>query len=159
MREILFRAKKKYGNGWCYGIPITEEHNTYKTGEFVMANAVNYDELDNFEASYYFVPIKKETIDQYTGLNDKNGNRIFEGDILQYGYKRLVVWWNGEAFQWQAKEKNTDYTHTFDGKNLDVAWDNIDLGWIACETACIGKITTQVIGNIIDNPELLKEGK
>ena len=30
MREILFRAKKKYGNGWCYGIPIKEEHNTYK---------------------------------------------------------------------------------------------------------------------------------
>ena len=159
MREILFRAKSQYENKWVYGVPIQQERNTRKTDEYVMADAVNYDELDGYKPSYYFEPIKKETIGQYTGLNDKNGKRIFEGDILQHGYKRLVVWWNGESFQWQAKEKRDGYTFTFDVKNLDVTWDNIDLGWIACETACTGKMTTQVIGNIHDNPELLKEGK
>ena len=143
MREILFRGKRVDNCEWAYGYytvgRVTDDH-----------------VIEGKECNHVVIP---ETVGQYTGLNDKNGNRIFEGDILQHGYKRLVVWWNEEAFQWQAKEKRDGYTFTFDGKNLDVTWDNIDLGWIACETVFAGKMTTQVIGNIHDNPELLKEGK
>lgn len=141
MREILFRAKEKHRNKWCYGIPITEEHNTYKTGEFVMADAVNYDELDNFEASYYFVPIKKETIGQYTGLNDKNGKRIFEGDIVMkrtyHGKKPMKVVFSFGCFHCGFGGGSSTPSHPY----------TLDDGQI------------EVIGNIHDNPELLKEGK
>ena len=148
MREILFRGKDKETGEWVEGYLYVRHDGVREIS--------CYNEDVNIER--WTSQVTNESVGQYTGLNDKNGKRIFEGDILQHGYKRLVVWWNGESFQWQAKEKRDGYTFTFDGKNLDVTWDNIDLGWIACETACTGKMTTQVIGNIHDNPELLKEG-
>lgn len=136
MREILFRAKSQYENKWVYGVPIPQERNTRETDEYAMADAVNYDELDGYKPSYYFEPIKKETIGQYTGLNDKNGNRIFEGDILRHidypDEPMQLVWYvNGYALK---------------GLWMDVEWPKI-----------LSKI--EVAGNIHDNPELLKEGK
>ena len=102
----------------------------------------------------YKQEVLSETIGQYTGLTDKNDKKIYEGDILQYGDKRFVVWWNDEAFQWQAKERLA-VTSTYDGMSRNVVWDNIDLGWIAAEIHYTGHMTTEVIGNIHDNPELL----
>ena len=78
---------------------------------------------------------------QYTGLHDKNGKEIYEGDIVEWaGYKMEVFWGEdigiGYGFCWRPCGDNTDYHESMTGF--------ID--------------EYEVIGNIYDNPELLEKG-
>lgn len=86
--------------------------------------------------------IDKNTIGQYTGLHDKNGQEIYEGDIISDGYEKcLVVWVKKYAgFMLKLLEEKNDFRE----------WSNpfIDLGK-----------EDEVIGNIYENPELLEEEK
>ena len=151
MREIIFRGKRLDNGEWAYGSLIDGIYGAVP----VIVSMPSVD--DDFKLDFEYYHVDPATVGQYTGLQDKNGKRIFEGDILLFGVKKLLVWWNDEAFQWQAKEKKEFPIVTFEGaiqKNC-VIWDNIDLGWIAAEFACVGKMTTEVIGNIHDNPELI----
>lgn len=125
MREIIFRGKRLDNGEWVYGHIYTQ-----------------VDLPDTIEEKWYWYikPIGSEswvsyrvdpyTVGQYTGLKDKNGKRIFEGDILkwdsrEWGCDHLdIVNWNYELFN----IRRTDWKE-----------------W--CE----------VIGDIHDNPELLKE--
>ena len=139
MRDIQFRGKRFDNGNFLYG-----DLRHWRSGKV----GIHSDEIGRT------FPVDPYTVGEYSGLNDKVGKKIFEGDILQFGEKRLVVWWNDEAFQWQAKERQA-VTSTYDGMSRNVVWDNIDLGWIAAEIPCTGHMTTEVIGNIYDNPELL----
>ena len=74
MREILFRAKKEYGNTWAYG-NITQ---STKGRAYIV------------EPEYSgHMRVNPDTICQYIGIVDKNGNKVFEGDILKTQYGRL----------------------------------------------------------------------
>ena len=75
MREILFRGKRTDNGEWVYG--LLGRYNA----DFECANII-----DEFEL---LVPVKTESVGQYTGLKDKNGRKIFEGDIVgHYSKKR-----------------------------------------------------------------------
>lgn len=143
LREIIFHGKRKDNGEWVEGcLCVFDDYAdiSYRDQE--------YSEIINT------VEVIPETVGQDTGLKDKNGKTIFEGDIVLFGETPLVVYWNGEAFGWCAKAEQ----HPFRRFPSCRDWDYIDLGWIAAEAPCTGEITTEIIGNIHDNPEILKEG-
>lgn len=113
MREILFRGKDAFIDKWVTGFLVDEKH----IGDWVEAN-----------------PVNPETVGQFTGLKDKNGKKIFEGDIVEISHDAYHGV-RGEVFF----EKGS-----FMLKNVS---DVLSLyGFL---------LWCEVIGNIHDNPELL----
>lgn len=132
MREILFRGKRKDNGEWVYGYLIYDEF--YNTN----VPYIGYLRLDGANIK----EVIPETVGQYTGLTDKNGKKIFEGDIVSemppmnsVSYIGYVVW----------DEKATLFRVVF-GKPSN-----------CCILGTYSRSYT-VIGNIYDNPELLKVG-
>ena len=121
MREILFRGKT-VKEQWAYGLLAHIGNAWYISNKAGVATA------------YEVIP---STVGQYTGLTDKNGTKIFEGDIVRVfdvwcGGVKKVVWWESEASFKLSKHGKTYLC-------LDTS----------IEKGC------KVIGNIHDNPELL----
>ena len=137
MREILFRGKRLHDNKWIYGNFISDYEGNPHIIEprFFCEDGHHLQYEDNTDTPVFIIP---ETVGQYTGLTDKNGVRIFEGDIIQSlesSVTGLVQWFpEHSAFMVWCKSAN-------------------EVGFLY-ECADIIK----VIGNIHDNPELLKGG-
>ena len=130
MREIIFRGKTKQGE-WKYGYLYITHNGEYEVG--------CYNETTNIErVTHIVIP---ETVGQYTGLTDKNGKMIFEGDVVE-AYDDIYV--NGFA---EVKGKVFYNDGAFD---IDVE----DIGYIPVYS--YGEENIEVIGNIHDNPDLLK---
>lgn len=130
MRDIKFRAKGKnqHINKWAYGY-LADEYYISEKGELG------------------YTPIRKETIGQYTGLKDKSGKEIYEGDIIFdsfYERKAKVVFLEG-AFWLDYIDDFKEYETIHKRYQLIANYDN--------------KSVLEVIGNIYDNPELLEEGE
>ena len=93
-REILFRGKRVDNNEWVYGYYIEVENKPYISRGKILHIRSCYSELDYTEQ----YEVIQETIGQYTGLTDKNGNKIFEGDILHDKYFSWEVYFDDGAF-------------------------------------------------------------
>lgn len=148
MREILFRGKCVKTGKWLVGSLIVDEKNNYYMGEVIVPipskafRAVparrNGKTLNRF-VGIGFSMIIPETVGQYTGLTDNNGNKIFEGDIVE-----------GADF---TVEDGGYAVVSFDDGAFEVGGNNI-IGTF--HENYWGK-EFEVIGNIHDNPELLEE--
>lgn len=126
MREILFRGKhaNPYDTeDWYYGY--------YKRTN----NVYHYIIKENGN----IIPINSKTLGQFTGLRDKNGIKIFEGDIIKQYDDISKVYWDEDACKFLIRCYNTGLP-----TNLVLP--------CALHSSC----TYEVIGNIYDNPELLK---
>lgn len=157
----LYRGKRKENSKWATGsFHIYETRQVCPFNDELKLEEIKYLIIRNSFADWNMprtiesTEVDPETVGQFTGLIVSNG-RVFDGDYLKFGDYILEVFWNGEAFQWQAKQINTDLEiyRTCDGHH-DYDWTITDLGWIAAEKIITGKMTTEIIGNKWDNPEL-----
>ena len=133
MREILFRGKRVDNGEWIQGDIV----------QFPIHGVVRIVEQ---EPSYKDAEVDSDTVGQYTGLTDRNGKKIFEGDIIHLEYSQ--VFFGGMYFG--------EYTAEVSYKEGCFITDGINNG-DEIETPLSGfdNDEVEIIGNIHDNPELL----
>lgn len=134
VREILFKAKRKDNGEWVGGY-------YFWVGEKHMILNFSTDESDTYHNMYEIDP---ETLCQYTGLTDKNDNKIWENDIVREDWRNEKGVVKFGEFEAQVL-KNIGF---------NIEWDYINYRQDICYWA--GKC--EVIGNVFDNPELLEGG-
>ena len=133
MREILFRGKRVDNGGWVYGNLI--QRNIWgAVFPIIRAEDKGYGNFKEWEV----IP---ETVGQYTGLQDKNGSKIFDGDVVEC-------------------------TSTWDKANMVVIFEDGEYRLVLCDKYknytsgrgyySIGCFDKKVIGNIHDNPEVME---
>lgn len=130
-REILFKAKRKDNGEWVEGCIVIDQSR-----------------LDRFKyriqpiesGALYAHPIDPDTLCQYTGLTDKNGNKIWENDICIIKDGTL----DEEDGCFICKWDDCTARYILDGNGLIADFDNVDTRYV------------EVIGNIFDNADLLE---
>jgi uncharacterized phage protein (TIGR01671 family) len=161
MREIEFRGKRvdtgEWARGYLYCIPFGYDNPRYGYNficEFAPENLL--------PGCNDFMLVRPETVGQYTGLTDKNGVKIFEGDIL--------LWRHTESSGLPARQKTVVFFEegSFSIKRIDNFYPSglaprsgslyEECGWFdeAIREYPQGNFFYEVTGNIHDNPELLK---
>ena len=133
-RTIKFRGKSIYGEDWLYGSLVKIEKNRY-----AVIPPLNNIEIGKSIGMYEVYP---ETVGQFTGLLDKDGMEIYEGDILH----TITFGFNPEEYTAIILYRNCSFQLS-NGRNL-FYFGQSDLTKMD---------DTIVIGNIYDNPDLIKE--
>ena len=138
MREILFKAKRKDNGEWVEGYYV---YDNVKNKAFICATRLLYEWLPKV----MWIEVDPNTLCQFTGCCDKNGKRIWENDICdrKEKYPEVVKMTSGD---WTL-----DYSYAL-GRDFGNSYCN--LGFYVDERNCV-----EVIGNIFDQPELLREVK
>lgn len=136
MREILFRGKTPKGE-WCEGLPTRKK----PFGKEINRIQLIDDCLENDFTEFLLVTdVIPETVGQYTGLTDKNGKKIFEGDIVK------------DLFSYHLPVNSIV---TFRDGAFGLLWYRGDIETFWSFTS-ICNVEYEVIGNIHDNLELMK---
>lgn len=140
MRKIKFRAKRLDNGKWVFGVPIP---NSYGDRVFFIPLLLTDKIAYPFERLVdWVVEVTPETIGQYTGLKDKNGVEIFEGDVLKDSESIVIV-------------KFVDGEFSVDYRTMGGKWRNYGSLFDYLKDYEVG-----VIGNIYEeNPELLESKK
>ena len=136
MRDFLFRGKRKDNGEWVTGFYVhyddTKDNHKDDCDYIVGIHTGEH---------FPFFEVLPETIGQYTGKTDKNGKKIFEGDIVKTDKfsepnKQYIIKYDLQFGAFIGQDRYNCYFVTFDGDSDEF----------------------EVIGNIHDNPKLLKGG-
>ena len=129
MHEVLFRGKRISNSKWVEGFMYSQHFPLEFRDDFY---------IRCYDTDYLVIP---ETVGQYTGLTDKNGVRIFEGDIVRYdvNYHDMVISYDVENWGGWLYEDMDDNMQAY-----------------SIYEFCLKDIA--VVGNIHDNPDIIKGG-
>lgn len=140
MREILFKAKTCNGK-WVEGLLSTKDNKWF---------------ISNKAGMPFAFEIRPETISQYTGLNDKNDNKIWENDIVKYQFDNDdCPFLNKRTEKIIGRIFFSDFRASFSvtaGRKGSPSMNNDLFRYVRNGNR------VEVIGNIFDNPELLEGG-
>lgn len=143
-RKILFKGKNVDTGEWIEGSLITNvfyRRENHKSIPYILCpDKAEFECFEDFDESNGIYEVDEETICQYTGLTDKNGKKIFEGDILEAhlddiypdNITRVTVEFTNGGWRMRQGDLPPDTFEDEEGK------------------------TWTVVGNVFDNPELLK---
>lgn len=131
MHEILFRGKRTDNGEWVEGsLHIDPDLKTASIWWF----GYSPDEMERWEEAE---SVDSETVGQFTGLTDKNGRKIFEGDIVEYDEELCPVVYEPDAGMFEL----------------------CGFGFVADFSYIDSSIFCEIVGNIYDNPEMLEMSK
>lgn len=137
MRDIRFRGKRIDNGEWVYGSLLDD------FGKKTWIVNTIQDIKDAMSDNVWF-EVDPSTVGQYTGLKDRNGRDIYEGDVVRLDDDDAStfseVFYDGGALC----VRSSDFTYEYDV--IAIGWANENL-----------RVDVEVIGNIHDNPELLEE--
>ena len=133
MREILFRGKQIDANEWVEGSLLV----------FPKTKRTKILAWEEADLDFNSLEVDPKTVGQYTGRKDKNGKKIFEGDIVT----GLFLW-----------GMSINAVVTFRDGAFGLKWNRGDVETFSAFTS-ICNVEFEVVGNIHDNSELLKRGQ
>lgn len=155
MREILFRGKRLDDGEWVYGSFCMDAREQFNGLCGVDGFIRLYDKAKGKMQTY---EVDRETVGQYTGLNDKNGERIFEGDIVRTHYANA----RNADFVEQVVFHNGRFSSLYElrGPINGKMWANLpdDVPYLPLDRTPY-MAWCEIIGNTYDNPELLDGGQ
>ena len=152
MREIKFRAKRIDNNKWAYGglvqaddyCIIDQQNELYVEREYNFRGDTHFFQLSG-------VMCDKTTIGQFTGLKDKSGKEIYEGDLIKAPSGRIYA----VIFSTWIHEEKREFLKVIDiyeHTGWCMSLDGVNPCELLDSEVCQGSI----IGSVYDNPELLK---
>ena len=137
MREILFRGKSVEDGKWFTGQLLHFKSPVSEKELNLIVEGCEWDDFNEWCNIGRRAKVVPETVGQFTGFTDKNGKRIFEGDIIR-------------------KTNEGRYPKIFTANIRTDFHENEKVHYGPCEY-CTESCEYEIIGNIHDNPELLKE--
>ena len=138
MREIRFRGISKNNNRWVYGFVSIDKNSAKMEG---------FPHYISRASGYLPVEVVPKSVGQYTGLKDKNGVEIYEGDYIRYSMRTI----NGSVFTHVCRVfQHESGTWRIEGYHED------NHSYETKGTVYEKRLICEVIGNIYENPELAK---
>ena len=136
-----------YGGEWVYGCLVAKNIPNGKVMAYISTVPKFAESFDTWKTETFLVD--PATVGQFTGLTDRNGKEIYEGDIIDVHipcnsigkeeHRTRVVVWNEKYGRFEFQDKRGDCIADSVGAKYNVVY-------------------YEVVGNVFDNPELLEEG-
>ena len=140
-REILFKGKHKFSDEWVVGSLLV--HPYRKVCHSIFVPEKEEQKTDGIYTVYIEYPVFPDSVGQFPGLVDKNGDKVFEGDILKYTFE-------------DEGETSECFAEVIFYRN---GWAIRENGYEPDELFAQAMEIFEIAGNVFDSPELLKKAE